>query len=147
MGFRGEEQPPFLLASPLCFRFRCGRVSCRSTFRMARYVVAVASSSAAVGCGWDCLSWVGGQLSIWLARKAASTGPLAVYRLSVAIPLLEPECAARVRHRVGLRRAAIPQVRGAGPATTADARWSDSDAALAVQAGSPGACGQRAGTI
>ncbi len=32
--------------------------------------------------------------------------------------LLEPERAGRVRRRIGLRRAAIPQARGAGPVPT-----------------------------
>ena len=109
MGFKGEKPTAFPSGLSVVLRLRCARVSRRSTFKIARYVVAVASSAAAVGCGWDCLSWVGGQLSIWLAREAASTGPLAAYRLSMAIPLLEPECTARVRRRFGVRRAAIPQ--------------------------------------
>ena len=53
----------------------------------------------------------------WLGNQPAPA-LLAAYRLYVAIPLLEPECAAHIRHRVGLRQAAIPRVRGACPAAT-----------------------------
>jgi len=54
-------------------------------------VVAVASFATAVGCGWDCLSWLSGQLSICLAQESASAGPSRGLPISVAIPLLEPE--------------------------------------------------------